>query len=185
MTVRPFARRSRSNDGKVYEPGMAGRRPVGDDDVGHAPASSAATRRRHRRLRPPPRWSSFASAAPFAPGDRQVRHDGPVVGPEHGRRDLADRLRGHGQVALEHPVDEPRVVEQRRVHREPVGALLDPLEGAELVGLDERPGPDHLVVRDELAPEPLELVVEGRLDPLDRDARPGRRPARRRPTRRR
>ena len=34
---------------------------------------------------------------------------------------------GDRQVARQHPVDQVRVVEQRRVHREPVGPLLDPL----------------------------------------------------------
>ena len=71
----------------------------------------------------------------------------------------------------------PGVVEQRRVHRQPVGPLLDPLERAQLVGLGQRLGPGELVVADELRREPVQLLVERRLDARDRDARPDRRPA--------
>ena len=83
----------------------------------------------------------------------------------------------HREVARQHPVDETRVVEQRRVHRQPVGALLDPLERAELVGFGQGLGAGQLVVADQLGRQTLELLVEGGLDALDRDARADRRPA--------
>ena len=108
----------------------------------------------------------------------QVGQHQPVVRPEDVRRDVADRLRRDRQVARQHPVDEPRVVEQRRVHRQPVGALLDPLERAELVGFGQRLGAGQLVVADELGGQPFELLDEGGLDARDRDARAGPSPSR-------
>jgi len=78
--------------------------------------------------RPRSRWPfrlvEHARVGRAAFGD--VDQDDPVVGPEDLARDLADALRRDRQVAGEHLVDEARVVEQGRVHRQPIGALLDP-----------------------------------------------------------
>ena len=82
------------------------------------------------------------------------------------------------EIARQHSVDQPRVVEQRRVHRETIGALLDALEGAQLVGLGESLRPGQLVVAHELGGQPFQLFVESRLDALDRDTRPDGRPPR-------
>ncbi len=106
----------------------------------------------------------------------KIGQDHAVVGPEHGRRDLPDGLRRHREVARQHPIDEPGIVEQRRVHRQPVGALLDPLERAELVGLGQGLGTGQLVVAHELGRKPLQLLVERCLDTLDGNARPDGRP---------
>ena len=70
-----------------------------------------------------------------------------------------------------------RVVEQRRVHRQPVGPFLDPLQRAEFVGFDERPRSSQLVVGDQVGRQPVEFLVEGRLDAGDIDARADRGPA--------
>ena len=46
---------------------------------------------------------------------------------ERRGRDLEDRLGRDRQVAAQHLVDDTRVVEQRRVHRQPIRPLLDAL----------------------------------------------------------
>ena len=131
-------------------------------------AASASVASARRRRRPPCRPAAARAGRSGRPGCRA------------GRRRVAtcaDLLGRDRQVARQHPVDQVRVVEQGRVHREAVGPLLDPREAAELLGLDQRPGAGQLVVGDRLAAEPLELLVERGLDPLDRDAGPDGRPA--------
>ena len=108
---------------------------------------------------------------------RDVGQDHAVVGAEHLAGGVADLLGRHRQVARQQRVDQARVVEQRRVHREAVGALLDARERAQLVGLRERLGAGQLVVARQLRREPVELLEIGRLDGGDVDPRPDRRPA--------
>ncbi|HXG39817.1 MAG TPA: pitrilysin family protein, partial [Candidatus Limnocylindrales bacterium] len=79
-----------------------------------------------------------------------------------------DLLGGHGQVAVELAVDQVGVVEQRRVHRQPVGALLDPHERAELlaevVQLPSFPAAEV----DRLRDERLNDILQARADPRRR-----------------
>ena len=46
---------------------------------------------------------------------RQIRQDDSIVRAEDRRRDVTDRLRGDRQVARQHPVDHPGVVQQRGI----------------------------------------------------------------------
>ena len=171
---RPRRRAATSDADTSGRPGQVGdqdRQPVGERGAGRpAGTRTAAARRAAGRsattgpsrpgrsvalMPPPPRrrrarrlvgrerhvvggWSPRAgrSGRPGCPAGRRPRATSP------------DRLRRDRQVARQHPVDEPRVVEQRRVHRQAVGPLLDPLERAELVGLDQGLGAGQLVVAD-------------------------------------
>ena len=166
---------------EVVRPRRARGRAVRDDVAvaldlvggGHAATSSSCSAASSASFS-----ASLSTASESAGGSLgQVGQDEPVVGPEGRRRDLEDRLRRHRQVARQHLVDEAGLVEQRRVHRQPVGALLDALEGAELVRLDQGEGAGQLVLADGLRREALDLLVQRGLDALDRDARADRGPA--------
>ena len=74
-------------------------------------------------------------------------------------------------------VDEIRVVEQRGVHGQPICTFLDSTQRSELLGLQERLRPRQLVIRDEVAADPLELLLERLLHAFEGDARPNGRPA--------
>ncbi len=126
-----------------------------------------------RLWRPWPRRSAVSDL-----GSGHVRQHDPVLRAEHlGGRGL-DLGLACGQVAAELAVDHLRIVEQRRVHRQPIGPLVDPLQGLQLVRLDQRSCPCQLVVRDRFAAKSLQLLLEGSLH-----ACPDRRPDARSPDR--
>ena len=174
---RPLDSRAARDGREVVGSRGARLRPVGDDPAvtwveGRAHAATSSSLARRVGL---VRWERHVV------GGRslgQIRQDQPVVRPEDGSSDIPDRLRGHRQIARQHPVDEPRVVEQRRVHRQPIRSFLHALERTELVGLRERLRPGELVVAHELGRQSGQLLVEGRLDPCHRDPGSHRRPAR-------